>query len=123
MSGKGASVYLFSSSLLSKWGFNDGDAPCEWLDWIDEQGIDWGTVSHWRDGILPMLVRRYLLPKIEQDVTLVDISTNHNPIRAETVNGVDVTDWWYDTSGNEPKLTPEYVEVPMDEILQIDREG
>jgi hypothetical protein len=75
-------------------------------------------VAHWRDGILPVLVRRFLLPAIEQDVKVVDISTNHNPIRAETVDGIDVTDFWYEP-GEGPRLTPEYVEVPLETVLEI----
>jgi hypothetical protein len=113
-----ARVILFSQSLLSKWGFNDGDAPDRWFDWCDERGIDWTVVAHWRNGILPVLVRRFLLPAIDQDVTLVKIGTNHNPIRAGTVGGADVSDFWYgDADG--PVLTPEYVEVPFETVLEI----
>jgi hypothetical protein len=117
--GRVGSVRLFSSGLLSKWGFNDGDAPDDWLDWIEQQGIDWRIGGNWRDGILPALVRRYLVPELDQDVTLVDISTNHNPIRAGTVDGINVEDWWYENGDGEPRLTPEYVEVPYEEVLKF----
>jgi hypothetical protein len=116
-------VLLFSAGLLSKWGFGDGDAPDTWLDWCDERGIDYTALRPWRDGILPALVRRYLLPKLNQDVTLVDISTNHNPIRAETVDGVNVEDCWYDSHDSGPDLTPEWVEVTMEQVLEVAREG
>lgn len=105
---------LSSSSLLSKWGFNDGDDPDDWLDYCEAHGIDYNEV----DFPLVELVRRFLLPRIEQEITVVEIETCHNPIRAESVDGADVTDVW---SGRapEPTLTPEYVDVPMVEVARI----
>lgn len=107
---------LFSSSLLSKWGFNDGDAPDDWLDYCEANGIDYNEVE------LPLveLVRTHLLPKIEQMVTVVEIETIHNPIRVGTVDGVDVTEVWFGKAPG-PVLTPEYVEVPMSEVARLAR--
>lgn len=110
-------VTLFSSSLLSKWGFNDGDAPDDWLDYCEAHGIDYNEV----DFPLTELVRRYLLPAIEQNVTAVEIETIHNPIRVETVDGVDVTEVWFGRAP-EPTLTPEYVEIPIAEVARIAQE-
>lgn len=105
---------LFSSSLLSKWGFNDGEDPDGWLDWCDNQGID-----HTALGFpLIRLVHDCLVPAIDQDVTVVDIETCHNPVRAKTVNGADVTEAWYGRAP-EPTLTPEYVNVPMRTVLTL----
>jgi hypothetical protein len=105
---------LFSRCLLSKWGFNDGDDPDDWLDYCDAHGIDYNEV----DFPLVELVRRYLLPALDQTVTVVEIGTNHNPIRAQTVNGIDVSAAWRD---REPELalTPEYVEIPMVEVARV----
>lgn len=111
-------IRLFSGDLLSKWGFNDGDDPEEWLDYCEVHGIDCNEI----DYPLVDLVRRYLLPAIEQAVTVVEIETCHNPIRAETVDGVDVSGAWYDSRLNEPTLTPGYVEVPMAEVARIAQE-
>lgn len=110
----GPTMTLFSSSLLSKWGFNDGDVPELWLDWCEAQGIDYKAF----DFPWAALVRKYLVPVIEQDITVVDIETMHNPIRAATVDGVDVTEVW---SGRAPGpiLTPDAVDVPMDEVLRL----
>ncbi|WP_327300362.1 hypothetical protein [Streptomyces goshikiensis] len=105
---------LFSSNLLSKWGFNDGEDPEPWLDWCDEQGIDHAEL----DFPWTALVRQRLLPAIEQEVTAVDIETIHNPIRIDTVGGVDVTEVWFGRAP-EPQLTPESVDVPMSEVLRI----
>lgn len=107
-------ITLFSSSLLSKFGFNDGDGPNEWWDHCDANGLD-------LDYPLEEIVRRYLVPRLEQDVTVVHIETCHNPIRVETVNGVDVTEAWFGRAP-EPTLTPEYVEVPLSEALKIAQE-
>jgi hypothetical protein len=108
---------LFSADLLSKWGFNDGDDPEPWLDYCEANGIDYNTV----DFPLVALVRRYLLPVLEQKVTVVEIETIHNPIRAETVDGADVTHLWLGR-GLEPQLTPERVNVPLSEVARIAQE-
>jgi hypothetical protein len=112
---------LFSSGLLSKWGFNDGDAPGDVLDWFETQGLGWRIEWH---PVLRVLVDRYLLPVLDQAVTVVHSETSHNPVRAETVDGADVTCWWYEHDGA-PELTPEYVEIPLAEVARIaaDLEG
>jgi hypothetical protein len=110
---------LFSSGLLSKWGFNDGDAPNDVLDWREEHGLGWRVEWH---PVLVRLVYRFLLPVLDQEVKVAEIETIHNPIRAETVDGVDVTDFWYDSSDCGPELTPECVEVPMTEVASVIRE-
>lgn len=82
---------LLSSSLLSKWGFNDGDDPNDWLDYCESNGIDYNAL----DFPLVGLVRKHLLPRIEQRVTVAEIETCHNPIRVDTVEGADVTEAWF----------------------------
>ena len=103
---------LFSSSLLSKWGFNDGDAPHEWLDYCEAHGIDYNALAF----PLVALVQKHLLPRIEQRVTVAEVETIHNPIRVDTIDGADVTEVWFGRAP-EPALTPEYVDVPMAEVL------
>jgi hypothetical protein len=107
---------LFSSSLLSKWGFNDGNDPDDWLDYCEAHGIDYNAV----DFPLVALVRQHLLPVLDQDVTVVEIETSHNPIRAELVDGIDVTEAWYGRAP-EPTLTPEYVDVPLSVVAELAR--
>jgi hypothetical protein len=105
---------LFSSGLLSKWGFWDGMAPDDWLDYCEARGVDYTRLPF----PLTSLVRRYLLPQIEQAVTVVEIDTCHNPVRAATVDLQDMTDVW---TGRvpEPLLTPEHVDVSMADALRI----
>lgn len=109
-------VRLFSSGLLSKWGFGDGDAPEEWLDYCDEHGLPYGD---WRDGILPELVKRYLLPVLDQEVVITHIGTNHNPVRAQTVDGEDAERFWNVNDDDESRLTPECAEIPMTDVARV----
>jgi hypothetical protein len=105
---------LFSWCLLSKWGFNDGDAPDQWYDYCEALSVDYTKL----DFPLVQLVRRYLVPKLEQAVKVIDVETSHNPIRVETVDGQDVTEAWYGRTPA-PTLTPEYVDVPMADVLRL----
>ena len=113
------SLRLFSSGLLSKWGFSDGDTPDDWLDYLEDQGIDAGSLRSWRNDVLPALVRRFLVPVLDQHVELVKLGTNHNPIRASKINGRDVEHLWHDDLPE--MLTPEFVEIPFSEVLKIAR--
>ncbi|WP_405850603.1 hypothetical protein OG211_34780 [Streptomyces niveus] len=107
-------VTLFSADLLSKWGFNDGDTPRAWLDWCEANGIDSSDVEF----PLVALVREHLVPVIEQMIEVVKIGTSHNPIRAQRVDGVDMSDVWYGRAP-QPDLTPDCVTVPMTEVLRL----
>lgn len=117
MSG-GPGLWLESESLLSKWGFNDGELPDQLLDWLDTQGLPYP--GDWRE-VLPLLVERELLPALDQAVTLTRIGGNHNPVRAKTVDGVDVEACWYDTQAK-VTLTPDGVTVLFPRVLAFIRE-
>lgn len=110
-------VILVTAGLLSKWGFNDGDAPDNYLDYCEERGL---FPSSWRD-LLPRIVREHVLPVLDQRVEVTEISTNHNPVRAVTVDGVNVEDDWYDVDA-ERILTPDTVAVPMAAIFAMEQE-
>lgn len=105
-------VTLFADGLLSKWGFCDGDL----LEWLYEFG------KHDRHAVLCAVVRQKLLPALAQKVEVEEISTIHNPIRARTVDGKDVTHMHYDSAiRTEGLLTPASVDVPGAEVLAIAR--
>lgn len=110
-------LHLFAESLFSKWGFNDGDIPDHIADALDDAGL---PTNGWR-VVLCRLVREHLVPALDQRVEVTEIETCHNPIRASTVDGVDVEDCWY---GDVPKpaLTPDAVEIPLDEVIRVVRE-
>jgi hypothetical protein len=120
-------LILVTSGLLSKWGFDDGDPfddVEEW--WHNQHGT--GLMRHCACGffdlgvdsaaLLATLVRRFVLPVLDQRVELVDIETSHNPIRASTVDGVDVEDAWYDSAARFT-LTPDCVEIPYSTVVEI----
>ncbi len=120
MSDASAALRLFSDGLLSKWGFSDGDMPDGFLDWCDEQGVN-PPVTGWHTALI-FLVMRHLVPALDQKVDIELISTSHNPIRAVTVDGADVTRFHTSPRADDepgyPRLTPEYVEVPYTEVLR-----
>lgn len=109
----GPTLTLYSCGLLSKWGFNDGDTPEVLTDYWDELGI---AYPDWRNA-LRTLVRKYLLPALAEhhSIEVVEIETIHNPIRASMVDGIDVGECWYGDR-DEPRLTPESVDVPYEAI-------
>jgi hypothetical protein len=110
---------LYSDGLLSKFGFNDGDQPDDVADWLEADGIEYGRAP-WHP-VLRRLVREHLLPVIDQNVAVYDIETIHNPIRAETVDGVQVDDYQRDPTAV-PTLTPDHVDVPYAVVLAAVRE-
>lgn len=106
---------LFADSLFSKWGFNDGDCPDWLLDYCDEHDLpypeDWHTA-------LCTLVRGHLVPALAPMVKVVEIGTNHNPIRAQSVGGVEVSDDVIYGDAESPRVTPDWVEVPLSIVLR-----
>jgi hypothetical protein len=109
-------LVLAADDLLSKWGFNDGDEPEALLDLMDERGMPYPTIDQWT-ATLRRLVREHLLPALDQQVEVVDIETSHNPVRARTVDGVDIED--RRRTGPAIRLTPEAVSVRIEDVLRI----
>lgn len=107
---------LRSEDLLSKWGFNDGEPPEALLDVLDAEGIAYPTDWH---AILVQLVEENLLPVLDQRVEVVTLETNHNPIRADRVDGVELEDW---TGAGDIVLSPESVDVPVERVLELVRQ-
>jgi hypothetical protein len=111
-------LVLGARSLLSKWGFSDGDAPEAYLDWLDERGLPYPDNWH---GLLRILVRTRLMPHVREDVVLVNIETTHNPIRAHTVNGREVDH----TAGMDQDgvLTDVAINIPFAEVYDMQTAG
>lgn len=107
------SLRLRADSLLSKWGFGDGDTPEIVYDYCEANGIEYQHLN-WH-ATLVRLVREHLLLVLEQDVETYEIETIHNPIRAQTVGGVliDATSVTHAID-----LSPEYVDVPLNVVMQ-----
>lgn len=104
---------LYSDGLLSKWGFGDGGVIRQQL--LAPSGLWW--IKEFEHHVLRELVRTRLLPVIEQKVEVCEITTSHNPIRAVTVDGATVD--LYADDEDQPVLTPEFVDIPDEEVLQV----
>ncbi len=77
---------LDAEDLLSKWGFGDGDALDDW--WWDNFAEEPPFNDH---DMLHALVLAYLVPALRDaahEVEIFRIETNHNPVRAETLDGI-----------------------------------
>lgn len=105
---------LFSTGLLSKWGFSDGDLPDEIWDILDERGHH-DAEEHWHD-VLTQLVETRLVPTLDQTIELVTLETSHNPVRAYSVDGrvIDHT-----ADNDDIVLTPDSVDVPLSEVVDL----
>lgn len=91
---------LCSSSLASKWGFDDGGEFAQLA--ADEK------VSDYHD-LLVAIVRKYLLPLVP-GFTFEEIGTSHNPIR--------VTDEDYEKFINTPIVS---VTVTREQAIEVAR--
>lgn len=133
----GPALLLSADCLLSKWGFSDGDILFDYL-WValeldntpagEAMGGPAAATSQEvyqrfqevdEHAVLRRLVREHLVPALEaagHRLEVYDIETNHNPIRARTVDGVEVDD--YDRDGSNPQLRVKYVEVPREVVLR-----
>lgn len=111
------SLRLFTQGLLSKWGFSDGDP------FIDENYDLYDAIEEHRvhpRRLLAELVRRFVVPALDQAVEVEYISTSHNPIRATSIDGVAVPDGVHYGRLPEPvELTPDCVEVPYARVIEV----
>lgn len=115
MSETGPDLKLVTDDLLSKWGFEDGDLLMEFMI---ANGYDCRKQSH--HAFLVAVVRRFVLPRLEQRVEVHVIGTHHNPIRAVTVDGEAVDDM--NPQANPTRLRPAEVVVSHDELTRVARE-
>jgi hypothetical protein len=98
-------VEFYPEDLLSKFGFGDGDML---YDLIDEHDLG---VDH--QDLLVAVVERFVVPRLDQVVTTYVIGTSHNPIRADSIDGVKAD---YNST-----LTPDVIEVPVADIIRVAR--
>lgn len=107
---------MYADDLLSKWGFGDGDRLS---DFLYEGGAEYRykVNSH---KLLEELVKRYLLPKLNDKVEIFYVDTIHNPVRAEMINGVYYQNHYeHDDDG---LLGDVSVELSIDEITKVAKE-
>lgn len=103
-------VRLFTAGLLSKWGFNDGAV-------LDDILFDAGytRAGGFYGAVLQRVVTEFVLPALapHHTITTYRITTNHNPIRAQEVDGVAASD------SQGIALSPEFVDVPLSEVVRV----
>ena len=103
--------HMDADSLLSKWGFGDGDSLDDW--WWDtyDSPPDVNT-----DELLYSLVAAFLVPALRDagyEVELERIGTIHNPVRARTLNGAHVDHY---PTGDDGIVPPVVVSVSRGQI-------
>ena len=98
-------IEFYPSGLLHKFGFGDGDML---EDLREEHGL---KVD--RSDLLAAVVERLVVPRLDQRVETYTLASMHNPIRARTVDG--------DEADMDSTLTPEVIEVPVAQILEVAR--
>jgi len=108
---------LGACGLYSKWGFGDGDSLEDYL--YDLRGKHEFEMPD-RDEFLRLMVDTYLVPELERQhivCEIVTIGSIHNPVRADVVNGVDISDKHYDSSWDHPLLKDIVVWISDAQIL------
>jgi hypothetical protein len=116
---------LDAESLMSKWGFGDGDAFFDWWwDRFDE------SPPFDDDDVLHALVLAYLVPALHKAGHVVEIErigTIHNPVRAARLDGVEVDHYSTHDHLDPPvwvTVSPEQVdEIVHKVVLQPKRKG
>lgn len=107
---------MHADDLLSKWGFGDGDRLSDFL-YDNNSKFEHKVNSH---KLLEELVKRYLLPVLKDKVEISYMSTIHNPVRAEMINGKYYHNYYeYDDDG---LLGDTSVELTLKEIEYVIRE-
>ncbi|PYY59977.1 hypothetical protein DEJ17_06305 [Curtobacterium sp. MCSS17_011] len=115
-----APLRLDGGSLLSKWGFSDGDLMIDWA-WDNLPADDAERVSEQHHDLLIGLVQERLVPELtEWDVEVAVMETLHNPIRARRIDGAEVD--WRDPEFSHPLENIEVV-VSAEHVLQKVRQG
>ena len=76
-------MIFHTDSLLSKWGFSDGDMLEDLLYDNNLGDVDTHTV-------LIKVVKEMVAPKVKQVLDIYEIPSIHNPIRTNSVDGVAV---------------------------------
>lgn len=117
--------YLDANSLLSKWGFGDGDALDDW--WWDQFDMAPDVDTH---ELLYSLIVAHLVPALRDrgyEVELERIDTIHNPVRARTLNGIEVDHYSLGDSRIDPPVwvtvSPEQVEAIVGKTIMRRTEG
>ena len=95
---------FYTNHLKSKFGFSDGDALF---------GLQLADGAYHKD-VLAEVIALKVAPKMIPSVAVYKISSIHNPVRIESVNGV-----CFDEIEEDILFLPLFVDVSEDEIFEI----
>ncbi len=99
-----------TSSLLSKWGFDDGDMLDEFCEQHYYEAFD--KSLQFDHELLCAVVKKHVIPKLDQKVEVITLRTIHNPIRVASVDGENVNVY----EDGDIKLTPSTIEVTDEQL-------
>ena len=123
-------MIFHTEGLLSKWGFSDGDLLDDLIwdagmeevgDFLFDKKDEAGSIYGFDHTVLVLVLLTHVLPVLDQKVETRVIGTIHNPLRATTVDGMDVRDAWFGDREYPGAITPAEVEVPDETILALAR--
>ena len=120
-------MLFLTESLQSKWGFQDGDILTTLVEdnfpevearfkYEMEHDIPFRESygSNFADDLLEIIVRKYILPRIPNSITLKRV-VGHNPVRPSTIDGEIVDDYQYPPV---KALEPDHIEVDETAIIE-----
>jgi hypothetical protein len=99
-----------SSDLYKRRGFERGDILADTFPHVGAAELR---------NLLVDVLRAHVIPRLDQKVQVLVLSTVHNPLRAVYVDGIAVR--WTAESGQGPTLTPASVDVSVDDVLACAR--
>ncbi len=111
-------MIIFTNGLLSKWGFNDG-SPWESASGAVQDAIFERLTYEQQIALFTDVLKKHVLPKLDQKVEEMAIGMGHNNWRARIIDGRDVHELWCETSRTEDFLSPASIEVPDAVILDM----
>ncbi len=116
---------FYTKDLLSKNGFNDGD---QMYDFVSElvrnrvipDGMLIGRVYYFDvHQLLYNIIKTHVVPKIVSHKVILKpmLSTQHNPVRAMTINGeIEPDDGWNDILLSSPSIVVEDYVIALEAI-------
>jgi hypothetical protein len=112
-------ITFFPSCLLSKWGFSDGDLLSDVMFDIRDVYPELTAALSDHD-VLVACVQKWVIPEVAHyGITVEQIGTSHNPIRASRLGGLDATSCWYPALDDTPLDDAPPITVTVGEIVGL----
>lgn len=106
-----------TSSLLCKWGFNDGGI-------LDDMIHKYFGYLLKNKEILCSVIRKFVVPRLEGEFEVsYSVSISHNPVRISKIDVEDLAHLWYNSDEKKPEIYPKIVSVYIPEIVLFIKDG